>query len=73
MLVGRTYQPLLGLGAPAWDVWMLFDRDATWRTDAPKPAWWEHQLSGAPPALHLDPGRFASHAEALKLVSDVHR
>jgi len=74
MLVGSAYQPLLNLPAPAWDTWMLFDRDATWRGDTPpKPAWWEHQLNAGPPELHLNPVRFASHAEALKSVSGSHR
>lgn len=74
MLVGSAYQPLLGLPAAAWDTWMLFDRDAVWHGDTPpKPAWWEHQLNAGPPELHLDPARFASHAEALKSVSDTHR
>ena len=73
-LVGKAYQPLLGLEAPAWDTWMLFDRDAMWKGDTPpKPAWWEHQLSKAPPELHLDPARFASHAEALHNVNADHR
>jgi hypothetical protein len=73
-LAGRAFQGMLNLSAPAWDVWMLFDRDAMWRDSVPPtPAWWEHQLGAAPPALHLDPARFASHAEALKLVSGTHR
>ena len=74
MLVGTAFQPLLTLAAPAWDTWMLFDRNAMWRGDTPPmPAWWEHQLSKAPPELHLDPARFASHAEALKMVTGDHR
>jgi hypothetical protein len=74
MLAGKAFQPLLGLPEPAWDTWMLFDKNATWRSDRPpEPAWWEHQLSVGPPALHLDPARFASHAEALKSVLAEHR
>ena len=73
-LVGKAFQPVLGLPAPAWDTWMLFDRNATWRGDhAPIPAWWEHQLSVGPPERHLNPERFASHAEALKSVLADHR
>ena len=73
-LLGKAYQPMLGLPAAAWDTWMLFDRDVVWRDDSPpKPAWWEHQLGRGPPELHLDPKRFASHAEALKMVSGNHR
>ena len=73
-LIGSAYQPLLGLPAAAWDTWMLFDRDAVWRGDTPpRPAWWEHQLGAGPPELHLDPARFASHAEALRSLSGAHR
>ena len=65
-LVGKAYQPLLSLKSPAWDVWMVYDRNAMWRGDTPpKPAWWEHQLNAGPPELHLDAARWASHAEAL--------
>lgn len=73
-LIGKAFEPVLGLPAPAWDTWMLFDRNATWRgTRAPTPAWWEHQLSVGPPERHLDPERFASHAEALKSVLADHQ
>jgi hypothetical protein len=66
-LVGGAFQPVLGLPIPAWDTWMLFDRNAVWHGNTPpNPTWWEHQLSVGPPALHLDPARFASHAEALE-------
>ena len=72
-LVGKAYQPVLGLPAPAWDTWMLFDRNAMWTDDRPPvPAWWEHQLSAGPPERHLDAKRWTSHAEALKMVSGDH-
>lgn len=68
MAVGRAYQAFLEIPQPAWDVWMLFGRDARWTgTDPPEPAWWEHQLSGAglPAERVLDPDRFARKAAAL--------
>jgi hypothetical protein len=74
MLVGKLFQPQLGLPKPAWDTWMLFDKDAAWGSDGPPhPAWWEHQLSEGPLAWRLDPARFASHAEALKNILANHR
>jgi hypothetical protein len=74
MFVGKAFQPLLSLPEPAWDTWMLFDKNTIWPADGPpKPAWWEHQLSTGPLALHLDPDRFASHAEALRSVLADHR
>jgi len=73
MLVGSAYQPVLHTSAAAWDTWMLFDKNAVWRADAvPRPAWWEHQLSG-PPQLKLDPDRWASHAIALHDVNSDHQ
>ena len=73
MVVGRSFQPMLGLPVPAWDVWMVFDKDAMWRGDTPPtPAWWEHQLKAGPPERHLDAKRFASHAEALHSVIKEH-
>lgn len=64
--VGRAAAPHIGLGSPAWDVWLLYDRDAAWGDGAlPEPAWWEHQLGGLPADRHLDPTRFARKAEEL--------
>lgn len=67
LLVGELFHPVLHTPAAAWDVWMLFDRDARWSEGAaPEPAWWEHQLGGMPPELRLDPERFADRARALQ-------
>lgn len=67
MSVGRAFQSLLQLSEPAWDVWMLFDKASTWKADAPPaPAWWEHQLHGAPPERMLDASRFATKARSLR-------
>ena len=63
--VGRAYENPLGLSQPAWDVWMLFDRSASWSAEPPEPVWWEHQLSGPPDSLRLDPERFTRKARAL--------
>lgn len=66
-LVGRLFQPALGTGEAAWDVWLLFDPAARWPEGAaPEIAWWEHQLSGMAPERRLDPERFAARASALQ-------
>lgn len=68
MLVGKAYQSYLEIPEPAWDVWMLFGRDASWgEAGPPPPDWWEHQLGGAglPAELSLDPDRFAEKATEL--------
>jgi hypothetical protein len=64
-VVGTTFERVLGVGEPAWDVWMLFDRQATWEAGAPVPAWWEHQLPGMPEDRVLDGDRFSTKASAL--------
>lgn len=74
MIVGSAYQPMIGSHAPAWDVWMVFDKNAMWRGDSlPRPAWWEHQMSSGPPELMLNADRWASHAVALHDMNAGHR
>jgi hypothetical protein len=63
--VGRAYQAPLGLCAPAWDVWMLFDTETWWGESPPAPVWWEHQLCEGPPERWLDPDRFRVRAASL--------
>lgn len=66
-LVGEAYQPLLRTPEEAWDVWMLYDKEARWEGEAPpRPAWWEHNLYDMPPELNLDGDRFARKAAALR-------
>lgn len=72
-MVGRAYQILkldtetIDLEREAWDAWLLFDRRAKWSPESPpQPAWWEHQLYGAPPERLLDPVRFAEKAAELR-------
>lgn len=65
MRVGGAYQDELDVSEPAWDVWMLFARNATWNEAPPSPSWWEHQLAGLPDSLHLDVERFARKAREL--------
>ncbi len=67
--VGAAYRSLkdgtqtLDLGMEAWDVWLLFGRDAAWAGAAPpEPLWWEHQLRGLSAERRLDPARFAAKA-----------
>jgi hypothetical protein len=74
MFAGTAFQPFVGISAPAWDVWLLFDKQAVWRADGvPRAAWWEHQLKSAPPELMLNASRWASHAIALHDVDASHR
>jgi hypothetical protein len=65
-VLGAAYQSALGLSGPAWDVYLLFDRAATWHgSTPPTPAYWMHQLGGVTSAPFLDPDLFAAKAGAL--------
>ncbi|MBI4571627.1 MAG: hypothetical protein HY723_06715 [Chloroflexi bacterium] len=67
---GRALPPLfaavLGLpeGWPAWDVYLLYDRGATWEQEPPAPVYWEHQLGDQLPTPRLDGARFAARVRA---------
>jgi hypothetical protein len=72
-VMGRAYRILktesktIDVGTEAWDVWLLFDQEATWSADSPPQAvWWEHQLRVPPPERMLDPARFAGKAAELR-------
>lgn len=63
----RAYSRVLrlGEGRPAWDVYLLFDRDAEWKDEPPAPQGWMHQLSHAPAERVLDGDGLASEARRL--------
>jgi len=73
-VAGRAF-PALELGEERlrgsdawWDTYLLFDREARWPAggDAPRPAWWEHQLQHMPDERRLDAARFAAKAASLE-------
>ena len=39
-----AYSSVLKVDQPAWDVYLLFDRDAEWKEQAPQPVFWMDQL-----------------------------
>jgi hypothetical protein len=49
----------------AWDVYLLYDVDAQWETEPPKPEFWMHQLDGVTIAPRLDEGEFTIEVKAL--------
>jgi hypothetical protein len=59
--------PVLGLpeGWPAWDVYLLYHRNARWDDAPPAPAYWEHQLGDEVKAPVLDGPRFAQQVREL--------
>ena len=63
----KTYSRLLGLpeSRPAWDVYLVFRRDARWDAEPPAPAQWMHQLGVAPASQRLDADRLADEVGKL--------
>ncbi len=60
----RGYVKPLGLGQPAWDIYMIYRAGALWEGDQPPaPEFWMHQLPGAD-APRLDPAEFARRLKA---------
>lgn len=55
----------LGEGRPAWDVYLIFDRDAEWKSEAPAPNYWMHQLRGAPAERRLDGNALAAEIKKM--------
>lgn len=46
----ETFKGVLQIDQTAWDVYLIYPRDAEWRDRPPAPAYWMHQLD-------LDPER----------------
>ena len=69
--LAKAYSRLLRLpdSLPAWDVYLVFDRDARWDAEPPPPTHWMHQLPVGPPAQRLDANRLAG--EVGKLLNGV--
>ncbi len=62
--VGEAFQAPIGLDTePAWDVYLVYERDASWNEDSPpEPSFFMHRLGGRlPPELHLDGPTLADH------------
>jgi len=56
--LGEAFSPLLGIRSRmAWDVYLLFDKDAEWKDAPPAPAEWLHQLVGEDPDRKLSEER----------------
>jgi hypothetical protein len=55
--VSEALKDRLGIKGLVWDVYLLYDEDASWASAAPIPGFWMHQLRGAPagqPFLNRD-------------------
>ena len=63
----KAYSRILQLGdsRPAWDVYLVFDRQAEWKDEPPLPQDWMHQLPFAPGERSLDGDRLAAEVGTL--------
>lgn len=61
----KSFAPVLGLGnRPAWDVYLLYDRNAEWTDTPPKPEFWQEQL-GISDETTLDGDKLTAEIERL--------
>ena len=65
-VLSKAYAPVLGIDEEAWDVYLLYDKDAVWGDTPPKPVYWQEQL-GISPETKLDRAKLT--AEARKLLA----
>ena len=65
--LAKAYSRILGLpdARPAWDVYLLFDRNAEWTDQPPAPQDWMHQLPREPAERRLDGEALAAKAGTL--------
>lgn len=61
----KSYEKILKMEEPAWDVYYLYDRGVTWKKEPPKPEFYMHQLSSLPKEFILDGDRLASEINKL--------
>ncbi|HEV8590828.1 MAG TPA: hypothetical protein VGQ55_01900 [Pyrinomonadaceae bacterium] len=40
----KSFAPVLGINGKAWDVYLLYDKEAEWGDTPPKPEYWQEQL-----------------------------
>jgi len=63
----KRYSRVLQRGEdrPAWDVYLVFDRTAEWKTEPPAPNSWMHQLRGISAERRLDGDALATELKKL--------
>ena len=65
--MAQAYSRVLRLpeDRPAWDVYLLFGREAEWKSEPPFPDYWMHQLGGLSPERRLNGRQFADETNRL--------
>lgn len=64
-LTGKAWQEALGIGGPAWDVYMLYNPGAEWKIKPGNPDYWMHQLGGVTQAPRLDEQKLEEELQKL--------
>lgn len=49
----------------AWDVYLLYESDAEWKEEPPRPAFWMHQLGGVTKAPRFEEATFTSKLKGM--------
>jgi hypothetical protein len=63
---GSLWEKVLKTGRGiAWDVYLLYDSQAQWEDEPPKPDFWMHQLGGVTIAPRLDEEKFTTELKSL--------
>jgi hypothetical protein len=63
--LGQVYSPILKVDGVAWDVYLLFDRDAEWKDKAPVPVFVMDKID-LPNGKRLDGDELARELSALR-------
>lgn len=63
-ILSQAYAPVLGIEGEAWDVYLLYDKDATWGDAPPKPAYTQDQM-GISPETQLDRTKLTAEIKKL--------
>ena len=60
----REYARVLQIDGPAWDIYLLYDRDAEWKEQPPTPRFWMDQI-GAEKGTAFEGDKLAQQVRAL--------
>ena len=60
----KGYARTLEIDGPAWDIYLLYGRDAEWKQEAPAPTFWMDQL-GLEKGTPFDGGKLAESVKQL--------
>jgi hypothetical protein len=69
-IFAAAFSPVLGIDQDAWDVYLLYDKNAEWKEAPPKPIYWQEQL-GISEATKLDGPKLT--AEMKRLIGEGNR